>query len=343
MTSNETEPRLISTPVKTATAGVSYAGLTSKVDANSLTSSGKRRPSVLSAIKTLIYQSLLFAVALLPTPLAYRLACIIGQTRYRRRGDASRRLARAMQSRLSVSSRESEEWTRRYFELEAWDEVETWHCRRAGRSKIRQLLEFEGIENLDQALAAGKGAVLCAAHFRGLFILMMALAERGYKLNAIRRKPLGRQNRIGRWFNDQTTLIRHGACNFLWMEPDNLKVAIHAGAALRRNEVVLVLIDGRFAAQSVDVTFMGQTVAIPFGPMVIARTTGSPLLNLSLRLDHHGQFRHFARIGPPFYPSADVAASVQHCMSELEGAIVQDPANWIWFEDRIVWNGHERS
>ncbi len=231
---------------------------------------------------------------------------------------------------------------RKYFELKSWDEVETWHSRRAGPGKIDTLIEYQGLENLDGALAAGKGAVLCAGHVRGLFVLMLGLAARGYKLNAIRRKPLGLQNRIGRWFNEQTTLVRHGACNFLWMEPNNLKAATRAGAALRNNEVLLVLIDGRFPAQSVDVKLLGRTVQIPSGPFIIAQTTGTPLLNLSLHFEERGHLHHVAKIGRPFYSSSDVAAAVQHCVSMLEEDIVSGPANWTWFEERAVWDGHQK-
>jgi len=173
-------------------------------------------------------------------------------------------------------------------------------------------------------------------------VVTLALAARGYKLNTIRRKPLGLQNRIGRWFNAQTTLIGHGACRFLWMEPENLRVAVEAGKALRRNEVVLVLLDGRFAAQSADVRFLGRRVAIPSGPILIARTTGTPLLDVSLRLEEGGVPHHVARIGRAFYPTSDVTASVQYCVSKLEEAIIEEPASWTWLEDRAIWDGHQR-
>ncbi len=295
-----------------------------------------------SAGKTLVYQSALYLVSLLTAPLAYRVACALGRFRCRQQRDAQLRLAQAMQTGLAVSPRTAAEQVRKYFELKSWEEVETWRCRRAGVSEIQKMIEFQGLENLDDALAAGKGAMLCTGHFRGLFVLMLALAHRGYKLNAIRRKPLGLQNRVGRWFNSQTTLIDQGACQFLWMEPDNLRVAVEAGKALRRNEVVLVLLDSRFAAQSVETKLLGRSMAIPSGPVLIARTTGTPLLNLSLHLEENGHLHHVAKIGRAFYPTSDLAGSVQHCVSKLEEAIVQEPASWTWLEDRATWDGHQR-
>ena len=297
---------------------------------------------LLIALKTLVYQSLVLVVSLLPTRLAYRMACVLGRIRYRRQKEARYHLARAMQSGLNASPQETEQFVRKYFELKSWEEVETWHCLSGQPGKIKKLIEFHGLENLDQALAAGRGAVLCTGHFRGLFILMLGLAARGYKLNAIRRQPLGLQNRIGRWFSAQTTLIRHEVCKFLWMHPGNLKVAIHAAAALRNNEILLVLIDGRFAAQSVDVKLLRRTLSISSGPIVIAQTTGAPLLNLSLRMEEQGHLRHVATIGPAFHPAPNVAASVQHCVSMLEEAIVSEPASWTWFEERAVWDDHQK-
>jgi KDO2-lipid IV(A) lauroyltransferase len=330
----------MSTP-KTA-SGIACAGLIPKVEVPPITASVTRRALVFSVIKTIVYQAAVFSVALFPTSLAYRLACIIGRFRNRRRRVASRRLAGAMQAKLAISSGESEECARRYFELEAWDEVETWHCRWGGARKIEKLVELHGLENLDRALAAGKGAVLLTGHIRGLFILMLTLAQHGYKLNALRRKPLGLQNRLARWFNDQYTLISHGACNFIWMGPNNMKTAVQAGATLRRNELLLVLLDSRFTPQSVDANLLGETIQIPSGPVVIAKTIGSPLLNVFVDLNDTGPLRHNIRFGSAYYPSADIAASVQHCVSELEGGIVSNPANWIWFEEREMWNVHQQ-
>jgi len=341
MISRETEPRSGSEPVDTIPAVASYAGLPSDLKAPSVAASATVRWSAFSAVKTLIYQLLIFSVALLPTSLAYRLSCVIGRIRHRRRRAATRRLAAAMKEKLAISSRESEKCVRRYFELGAWDEVETWHCRWHGPGKVEELVELHGLQNLDRALAAGKGAILCTGHIRALFILMLTLAQRGYKLNALRRKPVQLQNWLGRWFNEHSTLVKHGACNFIWMEHDNLKSAVRAGAALRRNEVLLVLLDSRFTPQSVDVTLLGETVQIPSGPIVIARTVGAPLLDLFVDLDDDGSLRHNIRFGSPYYPSEDVTASVQHCVSRLEEGIVSNPANWVWFEEREMWNAHQ--
>lgn len=313
-----------------------------KPEAHAVSTSSARFLRFVSAGKTLGYQSVLFLVSLFPTHLAYGMACALGRIRYRRQRDARLCLALAMQTGLGAGPREAMKQVRKYFELKSWDEVETCHCWRARASKIDKLIEFQGLQNLDRALAAGKGAILCTGHFRGLFVLMLALANRGYKLNAIRRKPLGLQNKIGRWFNAHTTLMHHRVCRFLWMAADNLRVAVEAGKALKRNEVVLVLLDSRFAAQSVEARLLGRTVAIPSGPILIARKTGTPLLDLSLHLENHGRPHHVVRIGRAFYPGSDIAASVQHCVSKLEEAIVQEPASWTWLEDRTTWDGHQR-
>ncbi len=328
--------------MKTTTASPLREELRLKPGVNRVQTLSSRVLGLISACKTLVYESTLVLISIFPTRISYRMACALGRIRYRRQQQGRVRLSRAMQTRLAATPQEAEKWIRRYFELKSWEEVETWHWRRTQARHFDRLIEFEGLENLDNALAGGKGAVLCWGHFRGVFALMLGLAGRGYRLNAIRRKPLASQNRIGRWFNEQTTLMRQGAFRYLWVEPDNLKVAVETARALRRNEVVLVLLDGRFLAQSVDVKLLGQTVAIPSGPILIAQKTGSPLLNLSVHFEDYGRPHHVAAIGPPFYPASDVAASVQTCVSKLEEAIIREPASWIWYEDRTAWDGHQK-
>ncbi|HTS70935.1 MAG TPA: hypothetical protein VMO17_18300 [Terriglobia bacterium] len=330
----------MSSSLNTPPAAVPYPDMAAGAGTAARARSIPRRASILAAIKTLIYQSLMFSVALLPTRLAYRLSCAIGRMRYRRRKNTAGRLTRAMQSKLAISAEEAGQWARRYFELEAWDEVETWHCRWAGPDKINKLAALEGLENLDCALAGGKGAVLCTGHIRGLFVLMLALAQRGYKLHGIRRKPLGLQGPLGRWFNEQHTLMRHGACSFLWMERDSLKTAVQAGGVLRRNEILLLLLDSRFSAQCVNANLLGGTVPIPSGTHIIARTLGAPFVGLFIDLDDRGPLRHRIQFGKPYYPTSDIPASVQYSVAEMEKGIVSNPGTWLWFEAREIWDGH---
>jgi lauroyl/myristoyl acyltransferase len=205
------------------------------------------------------------------------------------------------------------------------------------RQSVGKFIDIRGIENLDRALERRGGAILCTGHIRGLFIFLVALKLLGYNVNAIRRTPKSAQGPIARWFNRRMTLVSGAWCKFLWMERDNLRVAVQAANALRRNEIILVLIDARFGNEAVEADFLNRRLPLTSGHVVLAQACRAPLLSFFVRSSDTGLPR-IAEIEEPYYASDDVDASVQHCISRLERKIVDSPVDWIWFHERDVWS-----
>jgi KDO2-lipid IV(A) lauroyltransferase len=221
----------------------------------------------------------------------------------------------------------------RSYEVASWESLEPCFYRRLDRDSLKDFISIRGLHNLNLALKGNKGAILCTGHIRGLFIVIIALELLGYKLNAIRRPPKNVQGPLGRLLNRERTLITRGGCKFLWMQKGNLGVALQAANALRRNEIIIALIDGRFGTEAVDVRFLNRLCSLPSGHVVLAQACGAPLLNFFVR-SLEGGLPRIAEIDEPYYAGDSVVAAVQHCVCALEHNILQSPADWIWFQER---------
>jgi len=236
------------------------------------------------------------------------------------------------------SGKHVERSLKRYFEVVSSEALEAYMHRSLTKENVHELVEFRGLENLDNALDRGKGAILCTGHVRGLFTFFLGLKLLGYKLNAVRRRPPGLGGPIAGWFSRRNTLVANKVCNFLWMDKGaNLRLGMHSAAALNRNEVLILLIDARQVSGSVAVSFLDRQVRFPSGHVVLAQGTGAPLLNLFIHRPETW-YPQVVEISPPFYPSTCVEEGVQHCLSLLEEEIRRHPADWIWLSARDANN-----
>ena len=290
-----------------------------------------------SDVSTIVYYSVLWLISRLPLRWASKAAKYTGRIKYRcqrtRRSDLRSEIAAA----IGVGAQQAAEIEARSYEIKLWDDVEAWLYNRLDAETINQFISFRGLENLNRALEAGKGAILCAPHTRGIFALFVGLALLGYKVNAIRRAPKNVQGPVARWMNQRMTLITSERCKFLWMHPSNLGIALKAEKALRRNEIVLILVDSRSPTEPVEARFLNRKVPLPSGHVVLARSSGAPLLNCFVHSPQSGLPR-IIEIEGAKYVGEDVGAAVQTCISSLEEKIRKYPADWIWFAERGLWS-----
>ena len=287
-----------------------------------------------------LFRAALWLLSWLPPGVAVPLARSLG----RRRGPRSKELAELrranMKASLGASDAQTIKWTAEAVELEAQEAFETWlFHRKSGKRALRTLLEFRGLEHLKEALARGRGAILCGSHAHGLCKWLYLLGASGHRVNVIRRRDQAAVNPFREWLElrlggrvDRHTLVRNDVgVNFLWMQRDNFGVAVKAANALKRNEIVVSLVDITRPTQGLRVELLGRSAEHPVGPILLARTSGAPLLTCFVHPEAGG-IRQIAEIGEPLYPGEDLHRTAQALVQRLEGEIRSYPASWIgWF------------
>jgi len=283
---------------------------------------------VLLSVKLVTYQLLLLGISLLPRPVSLRIVKRLARFNCRYNRVSSRIRQLAIERTLRLSSRDAATVVERSFELTMLDDLDYWFYRRGRRRLLDRLITIKGLEKLDAVLSLGHGAIVCSGHLHGLFMFLVALSLRGYTLRTIRRRPRGTGSWIDRWFNEHRTLIRGKmATPFLWMQADNFGIAVQATNALKRNEVIVMLLDPKAATHGVVLDFLGQRVQFPNIPALVAQAAHAPMLSFFIDRPDSGTWQ--AEINEPIDVFQDPVGPIRHFARQLENHIRQHPEVWL--------------
>jgi lauroyl/myristoyl acyltransferase len=282
-------------------------------------------------------------LALLPASLAYRAACWRGDWTFRhwpdKRGEVLGNLREVLGAELSAA--EAERVARDAFRIRSCEVVDLMLLRGRARS-LGKLVEIRGREHLDAALAGGKGAILCSAHFGSYLCAFSLLHGDESPVTSIGRwwwnYPPGEpsvERRI--WdFVYARRVLRHRQRPNIEPWPGRMQVAVQAAAVLRANEVLTISSDAppldAERTRAVEVPFVGRQAMFLPGVVPLARLTGAPVLMGFAR--RSADYRHqVLEISPPVPMEGETAAAFGRCAAAIDAAITANPAEWdFWFE-----------
>jgi Kdo2-lipid IVA lauroyltransferase/acyltransferase len=279
--------------------------------------------------------------ARLPASLAYRIACWRGDWcfRYRtgKRSQITGNLRRVLGDELG--QQEAERLAREFFRMTSCEVIDVMRLR--GRAwPLRKLVEIRGREHLDATLAAGKGAILCTAHFGSCNSAFSLLHASGYPLTAIGRTPWKYATDVSSierrlWdFLYARRLKRHRQRPNIEPWPGRFKVAVQAAVALRANEVVTISSDAppldADQARAVEMPFLGRKARLLPGVVSLAQLAGAPVLMMFVyrSADYHHQV---LEISPPVSLEGDTVTAFGRCVAAINAAVERSPAEWVYW------------
>jgi lauroyl/myristoyl acyltransferase len=192
---------------------------------------------------------------------------------------------------------------------------------------MEQKFRVYGFEHIEEALERGRGLVMVTAHIGNWDMAGALLAARGYPVNVIVETLQPR-----RW-NDLVQKIR--ALTGMRAIPLEGGVRQMIGA-LRKNEILAVLIDRPLADEGVPVRFFDSTTRVPGGAATLALRAGSNVVAAAAVRAGDGFVAHISpliEVEPTGNPDRDVQAITQGAMSWLEALIRRHPDQWYMFRD----------
>ena len=277
------------------------------------------------------------AVGRLPAALGYRMACWRGDWHFRcqagKRTEMARNLRLVLGDELSPAA--AQQVTREWFRLGSCGAVDLMRLRR-GTQPFRRLIEIRGREHLAAALAKGKGAILCSAHFGAYDSGFSVLHASGFPVTSIGRRWYSydaglssAERRLWELYLRPVRRYRQRPNIEPW--PGRPQVAVLAAAALRANEVVTIAIDAPplegDRARAVEVPFLCRQARLLPGAVTLAQLTGAPLLmGFQYRA---ADYRHqVLEISAPVPVDGDIQTGFERCAAEVSAAIRRNPANW---------------
>lgn len=194
--------------------------------------------------------------------------------------------------------------------------------------EMLEAMPFTGFENVQAALAQGKGVLIITAHSGNWEMAGAWLAQ---------RHPT---TVVARPMNQSSFAADVNACR----ESGGMKVLARKNAlkgvlsALRRNEIVAVMFDQHAGKNGVEVAFFNRPVSAFSSVAYLALKTGAPVVpGLSYR-DADDRLRVIVTPEIPLVvtgdETADLVTNTQHYISALEEMIRVAPETWMWMHRR---------
>lgn len=201
--------------------------------------------------------------------------------------------------------------------------------------KFLDSARITGREHVEAALALGRGAIFCSAHYSNWELGPSLVARMGFPVIAIVQQHAVPQ--IDALFIERRA---RAGVNVVHSQ----SAALRALKALRQNQTVAILGDRPTGGPLVRAQFFGRITGFPQGPWRLARLSGAPLLPTFVYRDNE---KYRMNIGPPITVSgytddnAAVGALAQSWAKLLEARVRGDPSQWAAFYP--VWSADEKS
>ena len=182
---------------------------------------------------------------------------------------------------------------------------------------------LEGKENLQGALGAGKGVILVTGHIGNWELGGVFFGHRGIKVNVV-TLPDG---------SHQIDAIRQGyrgqySIHTIVLDGSPF-ASLEMMAALKRGEMVAMLVDRWGKADGVASSFFGGVHHLPRGPFVLSRVTGAPILPAFVVRDG-ASYRGIVE-SPIVVEQDDLGPYATRVSTVLEGLIRRYPDQWYNF------------
>jgi KDO2-lipid IV(A) lauroyltransferase len=188
--------------------------------------------------------------------------------------------------------------------------------------------EFEGLEILEAARAAGKGIVCLSAHYGNWEWMGAALIRRGFPVTFL----IGTQSNpyVDRLFNDYRSRV-----GIQFVRIRSIKDALRV---LKQNGLVALLDDQDGDKWGSFAPFFGEVVSTHTIGTLLARKAGSALcFGVPERTGPHSFKMSVQRLPEPPEGINDAQATaflLNEYNARLEAAVRRDPGQWLWMHKR---------
>lgn len=198
--------------------------------------------------------------------------------------------------------------------------ISAMHTAKLPSSKLKEVLEIENMELMEQALSKGKGVVLLLAHMGNWELLsrLIHFLPEEAKIGGLYR-PLNNP------IMDKRLHARREADGSIMFSKRN---SLHQITKfLHEGGIVGVLADQRVGGNGRLVNFFGRLTRGSPLPSLLARRTKAEVLALSMTTECPGKWKG------KFLP-VDSPPSTSHCMKSLEEMMREHPEDVFWLQER---------
>jgi KDO2-lipid IV(A) lauroyltransferase len=198
------------------------------------------------------------------------------------------------------------------------------------RENVHKWVEFEGLENIDETFAKGKGLLSIVAHFGNWEMMTVSFPMVRKPMNIVYR-PL-----------DSPVLENLTA----WVRTLNGNTVIPKGGSgktitrlLGNNNALGILSDQNVSArEGVFVDFFGRPACTAVGLAVLAMRTGAPVIPAFMPRMPDGRYRFIIQEAVPIDDTGDyekdLFTNTQRFTKVVEAMVRRYPDQWFWLHQR---------
>jgi lauroyl/myristoyl acyltransferase len=289
-------------------------------------------------------------VSLMPASMVYSAALAYGDASYILDGLQRDEISTCVDRLLGpgMNPRTRKRVVRNIFRMNACRNIDPMLFSGSGDA-IMRLVRVRGLEHVATALASGRGALLCGAHYGGAKTCVGILGLLGLPVSSVTSwsfypEQFKQEEEQPFYRVMQRPMAKHVLRpNIRVITYDrNIEVAVKILSALRRNELVYTILDVEpeipNQKKGVVMDFLGGHALLQPGALRIAKMAGSPVLTMLLHRSADG--RHLTlELSPPMEVTDEISA-FRSCLNLIEATIRSDPAPWeLWRMRRLVQFG----
>lgn len=209
-----------------------------------------------------------------------------------------------------------------------WNIADFLRMDRLSPRRIQSLVRCADFSTFERAFRRGRGVVVVTGHVGNWELLAAYVASRGYPVSVVARSL--REGVWDRWIRGTR---ERAAVRVLDRDREGLSMV----RALRKGEVLGILLDQATQVESVRVPFLGHDARTPVGPARLARKTGAALLPMVIQMN--SERGHTVTVGREVELPADatddsVVEATARCNEVLGELIMTHPEQWVWFHER---------
>jgi len=199
------------------------------------------------------------------------------------------------------------------------------------KSKLEKIASFEGIEYLQEALNKGKGVSVITPHLGNWELMAHFASIAGFPVNVIAKKLY--DPRL-----DNLVLSLRNNYGIKTIFRDETSTGKKILKALKRGEILGMLIDQDTKVEGVYVRFFNQLCYTPSGAANLALRTGAQVLFCTI--SRNTNRKHSIRFYPPLRTvrtldkQNDIVTNTQIYSHLIEASIRKYPDQWVWMHQR---------
>lgn len=195
--------------------------------------------------------------------------------------------------------------------------------------KMEGLVKWNGLENMDRALAGGRGVIILTAHFGNWELLGACLGLRGYRPEIVVREL------DSRLFERFVTWVRTRSGNRVVYKKGAMRKLMKR---LARNSIVATLVDQNVTrSEGFFVDFFGVPACSNKGLALLALASGAPVVPVFIRRQgpcHVIEVQREVEVASTGDREKDAAVNTARFARVVEEMVRKYPEEWFWVHNR---------